>query len=129
MREIFNFIYKVLGNPIVFVIFYILFMIPTYIMPYFGSNSLLINTAIAKSNGSINPALWIHLISMFALIFLTYFRSSLINKKWLITLPILALVFDFIPFLNLIPLVPTVMHILTLILGVSSQKPEQSKQI
>ena len=66
-----------------------------------------------------------HLGSMLVLIAITWFRGNLVDKKWLVVFPILATVFDFVPTLNFIPLVPTVMHLLAIIMGVSA-KPATS---
>lgn len=42
------------------------------------------------------------------------------GKQWLVTFPILALCFDLLPGLNYVPMIPTVMHIVTIGLGVAS---------
>jgi hypothetical protein len=105
---------KILGNAVAFVILYIVFMIPTYLLPYFGSNSSIVNLAILWKN----PFFWLHLITLLVLVLLAWFRGKCIGKKWLIIFPILALVFDLVPLLNFIPLIPTVMHLLAIILGV-----------
>ncbi len=108
---------KALGNTVVFVVLYILFMIPTYVLPYLGSNSSLINAAGAASGVGMNPAFWIHLLSLLVLVALAWFRGANIGKTWLIIFPILALTFDLIPGLSSIPLIPTIMHLLAIILG------------
>ncbi|MBK6973235.1 MAG: hypothetical protein IPH26_09930 [Sterolibacteriaceae bacterium] len=117
---------KVLGNPVVFVVLYVLFMLPTYYLPYLGSNSAVIGSvgqlAAGVANASplagVNPAFWPHLGSLFVLIVVTWFRGALAGKTWLVIFPILATVFDLAPGLSAIPLVPTVMHLLAIILGV-----------
>ncbi len=119
---------KIFGNTAVFVVLYLLFMLPTYFLPYFGSNSALIGTLgqIGAAAGDvnplmgINPAFWPHLISLIVLVMASWFRGGVVDKKWLITFPILAAVFDLLPVLNSIPLIPTVMHILTIAFGVAS---------
>lgn len=113
---------KFLGNAVVFVVVYILFMLPTYFLPYLGSNSAVVGTLGAVSEAGVNPAFWLHLGSLGVLIVMTWFRGVLIDKKWLIIFPILATVFDLVPGLNIIPLVPTVMHLLAIILGVAGVK-------
>lgn len=114
---------KALGNAPVFVICYIIFMIPTYLLPYAGSNSSLMHglDAAAKTH-ALNVPFWLHLGSLFILCFITWFRGAYVSKVWLIIFPILALVFDFVPGLSAIPLVPTVMHLLAIILGVAGAK-------
>jgi len=109
---------KILNHTAVFVSVYLAFMIPTYLLPYVGSNSAVINAASASSGLGMNPAFWLHLLSLLALLALAWFRGINLGKKWLIIFPVIALIFDFVPGLSSIPLVPTVMHLLTLILGV-----------
>ncbi len=109
---------KFLGNTFVFVVLYLLFMIPTYFLPFVGSNSAVVGAMGAAADAGINPAFWLHLGSLLGLITASWFRGALIAKQWLIIFPILATVFDLMPGLNIIPLVPTVMHLLAIILGV-----------
>ncbi len=113
---------KFLGNAVVFVIVYVLFMLPTYFLPYFGSNSAVIGALGQVADAGINPAFWLHLGALVVLIVITWFRGVLIDKKWLIIFPILATVFDLVPVLSVIPFVPTVMHLLAIILGVAGAK-------
>ena len=114
---------KFLGNSVVFAILYVLFMLLTYYLPYIGSNSAVIG-ALGASGESvyITPMFWAHLGALTILIVITWFRGVLIDKTWLVIFPILATVFDLAPMLNLIPLVPTVMHLFAIILGVSGAK-------
>lgn len=113
---------KFLGNAVVFVILYVLFMLPTYYLPYLGSNSVVIGAIGAAGGAGVNPAFWPHLGSLVILIVVAWFRGALVDKKWLIIFPILATVFDLVPGLSFIPLVPTVMHLLVIILGVVGAK-------
>jgi len=113
---------KFLGNAVVFVILYVLFMLPTYFLPYLGSNSAIIGAMGATAHAGVNPAFWPHLGSLIVLIALAWFRGVFVDKKWLIIFPILATVFDLMPGLSAIPLVPTVMHLLAIILGVVGAK-------
>ena len=114
---------KALGNAPVFVVAYIIFMLPTYFLPYAGSNSLILHGIDAASgSGSLNFAFWLHMGSMLILCFLCWVRGAYVSKAWLIIFPILAIVFDFVPGLSAIPLVPTVMHLLAIILGVVGAK-------
>jgi len=118
---------KVLGHPVVFVLLYILFMLPTYYLPYVGSNSAVLGAlgqaGAAASDANpllgINPAFWLHLGSLVVLTILAWFRGAAIGKVWLVIFPILAAIFDLSPGINLIPLIPTVMHLLAIILGVA----------
>lgn len=118
---------EAMKNTATFVIAYVICMIPTYILPYFGSNSAIVG-AVAASAHFINPLMLIHLAFMAGLIAIARFRGNAIDKQWLIVFPILATVFDFVPFLSWIPLVPTVMHLLAIILGVISVKESSPSQ-
>lgn len=109
---------KVLGNAAVFVILYILFMLPTYYLPYLGSNSAVIGTIGVAADAGINPAFWPHAGALLVLIVVTWFRGAFADKKWLAIFPILAAIFDLGPGINSIPFVPTIMHLLAIILGV-----------
>ena len=112
---------KILGNAAIFVLIYIVFMIPTYLLPYLGSNSSIVNTAGVATGSGINPAAWAHVASMLILVVITWFRGSLVDKKWLIVFPILAMAFDFLPGLSFIPFIPTVLHIVAIVMGVSAR--------
>jgi hypothetical protein len=109
---------KLFSNAAVFVIMYVLFMLPTYVLPYFGSNSSVLNTIVLASDDGFNPLFFLHLGLFIVLIVIAWFRGVLIDKKWLIIFPIMSAVFDLTPFLNHIPLIPTIMHLLVIILGV-----------
>jgi hypothetical protein len=107
----------------VFVIAYILFMLPTYYLPYVGSNSSIMHGIdIANGTKAMNLALWLHMGSLLILCFLCWVRGAYVGKGWLVIFPILAIVFDFVPVLSAIPLVPTVMHLLAISLGVVGHK-------
>jgi hypothetical protein len=113
-----------------FVLLYILLMFPTYILPYFGSNSSALNALGAAVGTGFSPAFYWHLIALAGLVVITWFRSTYISKKWLVVFPILAAVFDMVPGFSVIPLVPTIMHLLAIILGVvgvAANAPPQSK--
>ncbi|KKJ75214.1 hypothetical protein WH95_19535 [Kiloniella litopenaei] len=114
---------KLAANTVVFVMVYILCMIPTYLLPYMGSNSAIVTIGTV----GFNPAFWFHLLCFVALAVIVWQRGQVIDANWLLIFPVLALVFDFTPGLNVIPLVPTVMHLLAIIIGViKAQKPENS---
>jgi hypothetical protein len=110
---------KTLGNAPTYVTLYLVAMIPTYILPYFGSNSL-IATAAYNNAGHVNGPFWVHLSFLLILCGLAWTRGAVVDKKWLVIFPVLAAFFDLMPGFNIIPLVPTVMHVLAIILGVSS---------
>lgn len=108
---------KIFRNTAVFVIVYLLGMLPTYILPYFGSNSLFINAVAAAVGYGLSPQTWAHLWSLAFLISITWARGPFAGRGYLVIFPVLAAAFDMIPFLSMIPFVPTVMHILAIVLG------------
>ena len=110
---------KFLAHPASFVVLYLLFMIPTYILPFLGSNSAVLNGVAAAVDRGMNPAMWAHLLCFGLLIAITFVRGSAISRTWLLVFPVIAKAFDFAPVLNLIPFVATVMHLLAIILGVT----------
>ena len=96
-----------IASRALFVGLYVLFMIPTYVFPYFGSNS-----AVGMWG---NPFFFLHLLFMLALIVLALLRGLSIGKAWIALCPFAALVFDLTPGLSVVPIVPTVLHIAVLI--------------
>jgi hypothetical protein len=110
---------RILGNAPTFVILYLLIMLPTYFLPYLGSNSTVLNTAGAAAGAGLNPLFWLHLLCLAALVAIGLSRGIVIERAWVVIFPILALVFDLTPGLSFIPLVPTVMHLLMIILGLA----------
>jgi len=70
------------------------------------------------------PSFWLQVFILVALIALAWTRGTVVGKKgWLCVFPALALVFDIVPLLSMIPLIPTVMHLFAIILGVSAERP------
>lgn len=115
---------KFLGNGVVFTVIYIIFMIPTYLLPYFGSNSSLLNAGAAAADMGLSPQAIAHLVCLAVLVIVTWFRGVYTGKQWLVILPIIAALFDVVPGLSFIPFVPTVMHLFVLIKGASAS-PEK----
>ena len=121
---------KLIANAPIFVSLYVLLMIPTYLLPYSGSNSLFVNSMVAGMASVYNQstplsmyvASFAHVACLLLLAMLAFFRGKHFGKTWIVVLPVLALIFDFVPGFSLIPLVPTVMHLATIIIGV---KPER----
>ncbi len=110
---------KFLKNTAVYVALYILLMIPTYILPYFGSNSMLINAFGMAFGIGPNPQWWVHVWFIVAITVISWGRSEFCTKKWLPIFPVLAGVFDMVPMLNSIPLIPTILNICGIIFGVT----------
>ena len=117
-----------LSNPAAFVAVYLALMLPTYVLPYFGSNSVisqLLGAALATGAG-VPPLGFVffllHASCLIALMYCTYQRALTGGKVWLVVFPTLAAVFDLMPILSWIPLVPTVMHLLAIILSVAGAR-------
>jgi len=112
---------KLLANPIFFVMAYLVFMIATYLLPYGGSNSVLIQGGVSGTNypgqSHFHTLFWMHFGSLAALVGLTWIRGSFVGKNWIVIFPIVAGVFDLAPGLSLIPFIPTFMHLCALIMG------------
>lgn len=103
---------------------YLVLMVPTYLLPYVGSNSFLAqgvnaNAAQATGHSGIFVYFLLHLGCLVALAMLAKLRGGLIGKGWIVAFPIVAAVFDFVPGLSMIPLIPTFMHLGAIFTGVS----------
>lgn len=104
-----------------FVFLYLLFMIPTYVLPYLGSNSAVLGAAGAAAGFAFSPQFVVHAISLLVLIWLALKRGKAVDKQWIVIFPIIAAFFDMMPGINLIPLIPTFMHIGALVVGASGK--------
>lgn len=105
---------------------YLCMMLPTYALPYVGSNSFMaqgVNADYASSTGNSGIFIFflIHLTCLVALAILARLRGNHIGKGWIVAFPIIAAVFDMIPGLSMIPLIPTFMHIGAILTGVSGK--------
>jgi len=107
-----------LKNRIAFVFTYLLCAVPTYILPYFGSNSAFLNVVGAASGLGTLPQFWFHLIALYLLIVIAWLRGGQTDRVWLAIFPFLAGIFDMMPGFNLIPFAPTFFHVVTLVVGV-----------
>lgn len=131
-----NAIKKLTKNTSGFVVLYVLIALVTYILPYFGSNSVMANAAggvlDAASGGKTSmfthiPFL-LHAICLIALCVVSFSRGGWINKKWIVVFPILALFFDLTPLLSSIPFVPSILHILVLVIGATGTVQSMTKK-
>lgn len=109
---------KAFGNPAVFVVAYLIGMIPTYVLPYFGSNSAFLGAISAAMGMGPTPQWWVHAWFLTALAAITWVRSGYAGRTYLSVFPVVAAAFDLAPGLSMIPLVPTVMHVFNIVLGV-----------
>ncbi len=101
-------------NAVAFALLYAFFMVPTYVLPYFGSNSLVMNAL----TGMANVAFFIHLFALLILMGIAFLRGWRIQRRWLVVFPFLAMLFDLVPGLSIVPMVPTAMHALAILFGV-----------
>ena len=102
-----------------FVFSYLILIIPSYILPYFGSNSSFVNiTSSAFGLGTL-PMFWMHLVSLYMSMIVVWFRGIYIDKPWIGIFPFLAAVFDLTPGFNWFALLPTGFHVAAIIAGVS----------
>lgn len=123
---------NVIKSPALYVLLYLPVMALTYVLPYFGSNSLMA-AAILDSAKNIpkeaglnitmsQPVLWpyttLHLLCLAALVALAFYRGKFIQKNWLWTVALMAGAFDMMPILSSIPFVPTLLHLMTLVFGI-----------
>lgn len=107
---------------------YIFFMLPTYVLPFFGSNSGVIHgflTGFNIEHENMKALTAIHAVSLFILVLLAAARGSANKKSGLFAFPLCAAIFDLLPILStFIYLVPTILHLFALILGM--QEPSKS---
>lgn len=115
-----------LRNSVVYAVLYIVLMLPTYVLPYFGSNSALFGAASLALGMGFTLQWWMHFWCLAVLVIMCWLRGEINEKSYLPVFPFLAAVFDMVPGINLIPLIATLMHLLAIILGVmggSGPKP------
>lgn len=138
-----NFMNKATTSPALYVLIYLPVMALTYVLPYFGSNSLMaaafLNSAkhvpkeagftITASQPSLAPYTMIHLFCLSLLIGLAFYRGKFIQRNWLWVVALMAATFDMMPVLSLIPFVPTLLHLATLGFGVFLARETQEQKI
>lgn len=108
-----------LGGGASFFISYVVFMIPTYVLPYLGSNSIIANGLWSAFGMGLLPQFWLHVLALYALMVICWTRGARIRAPWLPVFPAIAAMFDLVPILSWIPLVPTGCHVAALIIGVT----------
>jgi signal transduction histidine kinase len=112
---------KALNNAAIFVMTYIVFMLPTYFLPYLRtSSSAFYGFEDAASANAFNYPFFIHLACMIILCWICYVRGAMIGKSWLFFLPMVAFAFEFISKLSAIPYVPSMYHVLAIVVGATS---------
>lgn len=86
-----------MSNSILFVFAYILFMLPTYYLPYLGSNSAVVNSAVAASGGGLSPTFLLHALALIILVAIAWARGKAFFKSWLPGISVAAALFDILP--------------------------------
>lgn len=104
-----------------FVVLYLVIMMFTYLWRYvvLGAPVNATPEQIKNVTLGINIILFLNYV---ILAIIAYFRGKKIDKKYLVSFPLIGGFFDLV--LVFIPLVPTIMNILTLVMGLSDGKQE-----
>lgn len=103
----------------VFVVSYLVVMALTYVWPWVSNMGLIGAMGTNSSNATgfaLGGKLFGSLVLYILITVFCFFRGKAIGKKYLTALPIIGGFFDLV--LVFIPFVPTVMHIITLVLGI-----------
>jgi hypothetical protein len=88
--------------------------IPTYILPYYGSNSSLLNAAALALVGNLLITFWLHLFVYGFATLLMWFSHRGISKLWVIA-PVFAAILDLTPGLSSLPFLPTLLMVISLV--------------
>lgn len=110
---------KALANTTVFIVTYVLLMIPAY-LTYVDSSSTISSGSLGMN--MVTLPLLLHMGSMLMLCYICFIRGKLIGKSWLGCIPLIAIAFEFLPALSAIPLVPSVYHLLAIVIGSFASK-------
>jgi hypothetical protein len=123
MRGMTSTTFELISNPVIFFVFYLLLAIPTYILPYFGSNSLIVHSFVSAAGAS-NPFFWLHVFCVTGLVVITWWRGFVIKSSWIAVFPFFAGIFDLVPGFTLFFLLPTLMHVLAIVFSVKQQSTD-----
>lgn len=118
---------RIVGSTVGFALLYVALMMPTYVLPYFGSNSTIVGALGAAIGRGAMPQTWAHLWFLASLILIAWMRGAAVDKGFLPVISFCAALFDMMPVLSAIPLVPTVLHVVTLAIGVSSKSENRNE--
>lgn len=105
-------------SVVAFSLAYLALMMPTYVLPWFGSNSVLINVVGVAVGKGMTPQWWIHAWSLAMLVIVAWVRGDAIGKGYLAVVALIAATFDLMPVLSAIPFVPTICHLVVIFAGV-----------
>lgn len=124
-----GFVMRIVGSTVGFALLYVALMVPTYVLPYLGSNSALAGAFGAVVGKGVMPQTWAHLWFLASLILIAWMRGASTDKGFLPAISFCAALFDMTPVLNVIPLVPTVLHVVTLAIGVSGKAADRDASV
>jgi OFA family oxalate/formate antiporter-like MFS transporter len=108
--------FKLLASPVLFVVLYLVFMVPLYIVPWLTPSGMAAGLVS-------NPVFWIPIVCWLALIILAFMRGVTVGYGWLVALAIIGAFFDLVPGMNWLPMVPTVANLVCLVCG-AALKPQ-----
>lgn len=113
---------KFAANPLGFIVVYLILMLPTYLLPWLSVQSeLMTGYAVAERLAQA----W----CLGMLVILGWVRGKMTGKTHLPVFPLLAGVFDLVPLLNLIPFVPTVMHLIAMVMGAQQSEEIKTEEV
>lgn len=102
--------------------------VPAYVLPYYGSNSSIVNGAYYLMRQDLVVTFWVHLFCYGVAILLMWQAQQGVKKAWVVA-PLLAAVFDLTPGLSSLPLIPTLLMSVSLFgIYFSGSKPTESLQ-
>jgi hypothetical protein len=107
-----------------FLIIYLIFMVLTYLWRFAFVGAAFEDGADIEGMGNTMNVLMF--LSYAIMAYVAYSRGKAIGKGYLIAFPIVGAVFDLI--LIFIPFVPTIMNIITIVLGMPDNKPAETSQ-
>ncbi len=113
-------------NAVIYVLLYVLCMIPIYLLPFLSSYSALFLLTVVSRTGSLNILFLIRVAALVIMFILALARGSRTRRPWIAIFPILAAIFDLVPALNRTPIIPTLMHLCAIIIGaIGAPQPVQ----
>lgn len=110
-------------NNIIFILSYLSIMTLTYCYR-FAAASVVMDSGDVNSTTPIAVANWLLFFSYMLMAFIAYRKGKPNDKGYLGCFPIIAAVFDLV--LVFIPFVPTILNLITLIMGLS-EKPKDAQ--
>ncbi|WP_232415377.1 MULTISPECIES: GreA/GreB family elongation factor [Methylotenera] len=108
---------KALSSTKVFVGSYVFFMMLTYYLAQLGAQSPFLQGLDVAGASVYNFPFFLHLSAMLILLWICFVRGAIIGERWLVLLPMVVFAFELIPKLSTIPVVPTIYHLLAIVVG------------